>query len=139
MTLKPLFAAALSLSLLAPVALAGPLTVKLENVQKQTGEIRLGVFDAAGYANGKAVTGADVTVDGASLSVTLEGLAPGEYGIKLYHDVNGDGEMNTNPFGMPTEPFAFSNNAKGRFGPARWEDARFEVTEDGAVQIIALY
>lgn len=139
MTLKPLFAVALSLSLLAPVALAGPLTVKLENVRKQTGEIRLGVFDAAGYANGKAVTGADVAVDGASLSVTLEGLAPGEYGIKLYHDVNGDGEMNTNPFGMPTEPFAFSNNAKGRFGPARWEDARFEVTEDGAVQIIALY
>jgi uncharacterized protein (DUF2141 family) len=39
---------------------------------------------------------------------------------------------------MPTEPFAFSNNAKGRFGPAKWDDARFEVTEDGAVQIITL-
>ena len=65
-------------------------------------------------------------------------LTPGEYGIKLYHDVNGDGEMNTNPFGMPIEPFAFSNNAKGRFGPARWDAARFEVTEEGASQTIAI-
>ena len=136
MTFKPLFAAALIAALIAPVAQAGPLTIKFENIKTQQGAIRLGVYDAAGYDAGKAVTGADVPVDAASVSVTLEGLAPGEYGIKLYHDVNGDGEMNANPFGMPTEPFAFSNNAKGRFGPAKWEAARFEVTAEGAVQVI---
>lgn len=136
MTFKPLFAAALIAALIAPVAQAGPLTVKFENIKTQKGAIRLGVYDAAGYESGKAVTGADVPVDAASVSVTLEGLAPGEYGIKLYHDVNGDGEMNANPFGMPTEPFAFSNNARGQFGPAKWDAARFEVTADGAVQVI---
>lgn len=136
MTFKPLFAAALFAALIAPVAQAGPLTIKFENIKTQQGAIRLGVYDAAGYDSGKAVTGADVPVDAASVSVTLEGLAPGEYGIKLFHDVNGDGEMNANPFGMPTEPFAFSNNAKGQFGPAKWDAARFEVTADGAVQVI---
>ena len=138
MTRKSLIAAALCLTVMAPAALAGPLTVTLENIQKQTGEIRLGVYDAAGYEGGQAVGGADVVVNAATVSVTIEGLAPGEYGIKLFHDVNGDGEMNSNPFGMPTEPFAFSNNAMGRFGPAKWDDARFEVTEDGAVQVISL-
>ena len=136
MTFKPLIAAALLAGLLTPIAQAGPLTVNLENIKAQKGEIRLGVFDAAGYDGGKAVTGVDVPVDAGSVSVTIEGLEPGEYGIKLYHDVNGDGEMNANPFGMPTEPFAFSNNAQGRFGPAKWEAARFEVTEEGAVQSI---
>ena len=138
MTRKPLIAAVLCLTLLAPAALAGPLTVTLENIEKQTGTIRLGVYDAAGYEGGTAVGGADVTVNAATVSVIIDGLAPGEYGIKLFHDVNGDGEMNSNPFGMPTEPFAFSNNAKGRFGPAKWDDARFEVTEDGAIQVISL-
>lgn len=138
MTRKPLIAAALCLALLAPVAQAGPLTVTLENVQTLTGEIRLGIYDAAGFESGAAVTGADVAADAATVSVTIEGLQPGEYGIKLYHDVNGDGQMNTNPFGMPIEPFAFSNNAVGRFGPAKWEDARFEVTADGAVQTITV-
>ena len=138
MTRKPLIAAALALALLAPVAQAGPLTVTLENIQKQSGEIRLGIYDADGYDSGAAISGADVAADAATVSVTVEGLAPGEYGIKLYHDVNGDGQMNTNPFGMPTEPFAFSNNAVGRFGPAKWDAAKFEVTAEGAVQVISL-
>ena len=138
MTRKPLIATALCLALLAPAALAGPLTVTLENIKTQAGEIRLGVYDAAGYEGGEAVGGASVTANAATVSVTVEGLPPGEYGIKLFHDVNGDGEMNSNPFGMPIEPFAFSNNAKGRFGPAKWNDARFEVTADGAVQVISL-
>ncbi|MEQ9506315.1 MAG: DUF2141 domain-containing protein [Hyphomonas sp.] len=138
MTRKPLIATALCLALLAPAALAGPLTVTLENIRTQAGEIRLGVYDAAGYEGGEAVAGASVAANAATVSVTVEGLAPGEYGIKLFHDINGDGEMNSNPFGMPTEPFAFSNNAQGRFGPAKWNDARFEVTADGAVQVISL-
>ncbi len=42
--------------------------------------------------------------------------------------MNGDGEMNTNPFGMPTEPFGFSNNAVGNMGPASWARAHFAVS-----------
>ena len=55
--------------------------------------------------------------------------------MKAFHDVNGDGEMNTNPFGMPIEPYAFSNNAVGNMGPARWEQARFTVTGTAAQTI----
>ena len=40
----------------------------------------------------------------------------------------GDGQMNRNPFGMPTEPYAFSNNAVGNMGPADWDRARFAVS-----------
>lgn len=139
MTKTPLLiAASLCAAVMAPIAQAAPLTVTLTDIQSQTGEIRIGVFDAEGYETGDAVSGANVAADGETVSVTVEGLAPGEYGIKLYHDVNGDGEMNTNPFGIPTEPFAFSNNAKGQFGPAKWDAARFEVTEEGTVQTIAI-
>lgn len=133
-----LIAASACAAILAPVAQAAPLTVTLTNIQSETGEIRLGVFDADGYETDTAVSGANIAVDGDTVSVTLEALTPGAYGIKLYHDVNGDGEMNTNPFGMPIEPFAFSNNAVGRFGPPKWDAARFDVTEDGAVQTIAI-
>lgn len=61
----------------------------------------------------------------------------GDYAAKMFHDVDGDGEMDTNPFGLPTEPYAFSNNARGNMGPARWDRAHLEVR--GAVaQTIAL-
>lgn len=105
------------------------LTLTLEGIANPTGTIRLGIFAGeVDYENGGGVTGANVTVDSATETVTIEGLAPGEYGIKLYHDLDDDGEMDTNPFGMPTEPFGFSNNARGRFGPAKWDAARFTVT-----------
>lgn len=138
MTHKTLIAAALGAMMIAPLAYAAPLTVTVDNIQSQTGTIRLGVYDEAGYKGGDAVNGANISVDAATASVTLEGLTPGEYGIKLYHDVDDNGDMNTNPFGMPTEPFAFSNNAVGRFGPATWAAAKFEITEEGAVQTIDL-
>lgn len=138
MNKKTLIAAALGALMIAPLANAGPLTIEIDNIRTQTGTIRLGVFDEAGYKSDEAVNGANITVDGAKVSVTIDGLAPGAYGIKLYHDVDDNGAMNTNPFGMPTEPFAFSNNAAARFGPASWANAKFDVTEEGAVQTINL-
>ena len=55
--------------------------------------------------------------------------------MKAFHDVNGDGQMNTNPFGIPIEPYAFSNNAVGNMGPARWSAARFPVSGETAQTI----
>ena len=113
-------------ALICPVAQAADLTVSVEGISQNTGAIMLGLFDETTY-EGNGLDGARVDVDGDRVTVTFEGLEPGEYAIKLYHDVNDDGEMNTNPFGMPTEPFAFSNDAKGRFGPAKWDAAKFSV------------
>lgn len=78
------------------------------------------------YTSGKPVAGQQVAVSADTASATFE-VEPGQYGLKIFHDVNGNGQMDKNPFGMPVEPFAFSNNAKGRMGPAAWADAAFEV------------
>ncbi|MEP1142944.1 MAG: DUF2141 domain-containing protein [Henriciella sp.] len=132
-------AALIATSLLAaPLALASELTVNVEGITEAQGSISLGLFDQATYEGNGAVDGANLTVEGDRVTVTFDGVEPGEYAVKLFHDVNGDGEMNTNPFGMPTEPFAFSNDAKGRFGPAKWDDAKFSVTADGAVHTITM-
>ena len=114
------------------------LTLTVTGISKTQGRMTIGVFDAEGYETGAATTGAEVDVTAETLTVSFEALAPGEYGIKLFHDVNGNDKMDTNPFGAPTEPYAFSNNAKGRFGPAKWDAARFTVDEDGTVHIISM-
>lgn len=36
-------------------------------------------------------------------------LKAGDYVFCVYHDVNGDGKLNTNAIGIPKEPFGFSN------------------------------
>ena len=134
-TLLALTTAAL---LCAPAALASDLTVTVQGIEKPQGTIMLGLFDKATYDGNGSVNGANLTVEGDTVTATFEGLAPGEYAVKLYHDVNDDGEMNTNPFGMPVEPFAFSNDAKGRFGPAKWDAAKFTVGTDPVAHTITM-
>jgi uncharacterized protein (DUF2141 family) len=48
----------------------------------------------------------------------------GHYALALVHDENGNGRMDTF-LGMPREGFGFSRDAPVRFGPPRFEDARF--------------
>lgn len=100
----------------------------------RTGSVMVALFDSAAAFDGAAGRPLASTVVSASGPVVavFENLPAGEYAVKAFHDVNGDGEMNTNPFGMPVEPYAFSNNAVGNMGPARWERARFVVSGDTA-------
>ncbi len=122
----------LALAALASVAVAGaasaePVTFRFETGQN-AGTIMMAVYDSAqAYAGGRPVAAEMVRVSAGQTEVTLD-LPAGDYGMKAFHDVNGDGEMNTNPFGMPVEPYAFSNNAVGNMGPASWDRARFEVS-----------
>ena len=85
----------------------------------------ISLYDAeAAYSGGAPVASKALPASGPVVAV-FENLPAGDYAVKAFHDVNGDGEMNANPFGMPTEPFAFSNNAVGNMGPASWDRARF--------------
>ncbi len=51
----------------------------------------------------------------------------GEYAVKVYHDENTNDEMDTLMFGIPSEKYGFSNNARGTFGPPAFGDAKFKV------------
>jgi uncharacterized protein (DUF2141 family) len=123
----------------APASSAN-LAVRFEGIEKATGQIMLSVFDSAAAHDqgGTPIRAAAVPVEGNKATARFTGLAPGEYAIKAFHDVDGDGDMDTNPFGLPIEPFAFSNNAKAEGGPARWEAARFTVAAGENAVTIAI-
>lgn len=132
-------AAALAAGLgLLPHAIAAELTIQIEGIATPQGAIMLGLFDEASYEGDSSIRGTSLDVAGTVVAVTFDDLGPGEYAIKLYHDVNGDGELNTNALGIPNEPYAFSNNARGRFGPAKWSAASFEVGGDTTTHTITL-
>lgn len=134
--LKPAFAAILAAGL-AGQALAADLTLQIEGLEEATGSFHVAVFDAAGWDKNDAVTGAIADVSEGT-DLTFTGLAPGEYGVKIYQDVDGNGELNLGMWRIPTEPYGFSNDAPARMGPPKFAQARFELTEAGAVQTITL-
>jgi uncharacterized protein (DUF2141 family) len=115
----------------APAAAApASLTITFQGITQRSGELRGQLFASEAAYGGRGGEPAAVfalPVAGDSVSTTVTGLEPGRYAIRVFHDVDGDGAMATNPFGIPTEPFAFSNDARGAFGPAAWSDAAFDV------------
>jgi uncharacterized protein (DUF2141 family) len=130
-------AALLALPQSASAEPAAKLSLTVTGIKEAKGALMIAVFDEAGYAKDKSVAAAAVPVTALTASTTFD-LPPGRYGIKMFHDVDGDGKMATNPFGMPIEPFGFSNNAPAQFGPATWQAAAFDVPAAGAAHSIAL-
>jgi uncharacterized protein (DUF2141 family) len=118
---------------------AGEVSVTFSGIRTPTGALFVGLYDnEAAFGGGQPVGGYRLVVDGATVAQSIKGLKPGRYAIKVYHDVDGDGRMNTNAFGLPTEPYAASNNAPATMGPPAWADAVFEVTAEGATQTITI-
>jgi len=65
--------------------------------------------------------------DNGTLVVTIPDLPPGRYAIALYQDRNGNDRLDKNIFGMPTEPYGFSNDASAPMGPPDFEQAAFTI------------
>jgi uncharacterized protein (DUF2141 family) len=51
----------------------------------------------------------------------------GTYALALYHDKDHNLKLNKNWIGLPSEPFAVSNDAPIRLGPPSFKDAAFPV------------
>lgn len=97
----------------------------------------IAVYDSAdAFDNGgEPAQSLSASADGEEIRVVLEGLATGTYGIKLYHDANGNGKLDTNMMGIPSENYGFSGN-KGQFGPPPFADATVEVAEGDANETV---
>ena len=49
-------------------------------------------------------------------------VPPGSYAVIAFHDINSNEKLDTNMLGIPTEPYGFSNDARGTFGEPDFED-----------------
>ncbi len=111
---------------------ADTLTIEVENVTSAEGAVMVQVL--AGEAGFKGETQAAAalmkTAAPGTLTFVATDLQTGEYAIRVMHDVNGNGELDANFVGMPTEPWAMSNNARGNFGPPSWKEVKFSVDGD---------
>ncbi len=111
----------------ATAARADSLSIVIENIEASEGTIMLqlmaGEQEFAGEAN--PVASFMQRAQSGELTISTSGLPSGDYAIRVMHDRNDNGELDANFVGMPTEPWAFSNNATGSFGPPGWEQVKF--------------
>jgi len=68
-----------------------------------------------------------------NISFSIDSLPAGEYSFGVFHDENNNSEIDQNWLGIPTEGFAFSNDAMGSFGPPSYSQVKFTIPEKTVV------
>jgi uncharacterized protein (DUF2141 family) len=90
-----------------------------------SGVVRCGLFERKGWLK-KAVRSSVAKINGRDALCKFTRVPKGVYGISAFHDENSNEKLDTNLFGMPTEDYCASRNARGTFGPPSFEDAKFK-------------
>jgi uncharacterized protein (DUF2141 family) len=111
------------------------LTVKISGLKNNTGLVQVGLFNSEGTFLKTAYKGVSSEIKSNGATVTFSNIPKGKYAISAYHDANKNGKLDTNFIGIPKEDFACSNNAKGKMGPPKYEDAKFDLTKDLKIDI----
>lgn len=110
--------------------------VRVDGIRCCEGVLRLAVYNEARswMSDTNIVRGRLGFVQSESQTLEVHGLPTGSYAVAVYQDVNSDNRLNR-WFGLiPKEPYGFSNNV-GRYGPASFEKAAFDLTEDKSITI----
>ena len=120
-------------------ARATELTVTIADVRSTDGTLLVQVFDGEEGFAGRAEPVGQYMLEPQAPEVTFEvELPPGTYGMRVMQDLDDDMEMDTNLIGIPTEPWGFSNDAVGNFGPPGWDAVTFELGEGAATHSVRL-
>jgi uncharacterized protein (DUF2141 family) len=117
---------------------AADLTVGIEGLKNANGQVLVAVFDRAADFLKQPVRVAAVNAQQGTVKVSIAGLPAGDYALSVFQDENGNGKLDKNVVGMPTEPYGFSNDAVGNYGPPSFQDATVRLADTGGTATIAL-
>ncbi len=132
-----------SLLLFSAEIMAADVTITIPNVENNSGAIHSALWKGAdGFladdAEGVASQTQSAKAKSGAVIMIFKDVKPGTYAISLYHDENGNGEMDSNFLGIPKEAYGFSNDAKGSFGPPSFSAASFTVKNSDVPMSITL-
>ena len=125
--------------LLLPVMLSAQkrLTLQVAGVGSDNGQILVAVYDnAEGFLKkGHALKGYRTLAVSGVTALQIDNLPEGRYALAIYHDENGNDELDTNWLGIPKEPIGFSNAKMKLFGPPSFKECAFILDSDTQIQI----
>ena len=101
--------------------------VQIHQIQEAKGQVMVAIYASnEGFlSTEKAVFKKNYAIsEKGTFSLEIPDLPAGEYAVSCYHDVNGNGILDKNMFGVPTEPYGFSQNARPKFRAPTWDETK---------------
>jgi uncharacterized protein (DUF2141 family) len=109
--------------------------VEVQNVRPDQGMLMVAAYADAATFNKAPVAAVQMRAGTATMSFPLCGLSGGSVALMLFQDLNGDGKLDRNAFGIPTEPWGASGKPLPMSAPT-WEAT--SVPLDGTTIVVKL-
>lgn len=106
--------------------------IKITNIKSNQGELHIGFykknqnFPVHEAEHFKKIIKPKI----GSVNIRIDDLPNGEYSIAMIHDINSNNHLDTNFFGIPKEPFAFSKNFKPMLSAPDFDDCKFNLNNE---------
>lgn len=133
-----LLAATLAAALATTTSEAADLKVNINGINEAKGEVFVALYNTADLWMKKPINGQRAAAVKGTTTITFTNLPEGEYALSAFHDEDGDKKMARNAMGMPTEPWGFSKDAMGMYGPPSFDEAKVVVPAAGVSIVINL-
>ena len=113
------------------------LKLVITGVDDVKGSMYIAVFDnKESFPDlGKQLVEKVLPVDSKTLSCTFKDLPNSDYAVAIFHDKNNNGKLDKNAFGIPLEPYGFSQNARARFSAPPFNDAKIVLDGNQSIEI----
>jgi uncharacterized protein (DUF2141 family) len=116
----------------------GRVEVVMTGFKNEEGSARVAFFlDARVWPDGDSSIFATAVVpisEGQAVAV-FEDVPAGPFAVSVFHDEDGDGELDSAALGIPSEPYGFSGDARDLFGPPSFREAKIELAAGETKQI----
>jgi uncharacterized protein (DUF2141 family) len=107
--------------------------LQVSRLQVGQGSLMAAAYGSAESFFKKPVWVGQAKADRADVSLAVCGVSAGEIAFTVFQDLNGNGKLDMNPLGIPTEPFGFSGRPV--FGAPSWDNAK---TAAGAGRVVRI-
>lgn len=111
--------------------------VRVSGIESRQGEIGCALFkDKAGFPTDNATAVQQwLPADPQGVVCRFAEVASGRYAVAVSHDLNGNRQVDRNLFGLPTEAWGVSNNARPALRAPRFDEAAFELRDAAGATI----
>lgn len=108
----------------------GKIKLLVTDASSDKGNMIIGLYSNKEEWLEKVYMGMVSEIENGQCEVQFEKIPYGEYAISLFHDKNNNRKFDMFLGFMPKEDYGTSNEAKGNFGPPKWEDAKFKLSQE---------
>ncbi|MFN5415519.1 MAG: DUF2141 domain-containing protein [Flavobacteriia bacterium] len=127
------FILAITMKLFAPKP--NNLVINLEGISNTKGNIRCALYRSSDKFPDEKNNFKYKVVSAKNSQLIFENLNTDTYALAVFHDENKNGILDKNIFGVPTEKYGFSNNARGVFSAPSFKEAAVNLKSDKTISI----